>query len=123
MTDVNWTAQTSGESGGDVMLDAGQVRDLAPGTYEHLVLQRGARAVLHAGVYIIKAVSLDRGAELDIDDRGGPAQLYVRSDLDFAGTVRTATFGIPKLLVGYLGSQPVRLLQRRPPGDPISAAA
>ena len=79
---------------GDVIVDAGQSRTLAPGAYGQIAV-RGT-LTLSGGIYYFDALMVDSGAQINFAAGSSPVILYVRRELTSRGTVAS---GGPPLFI------------------------
>jgi hypothetical protein len=97
-------------SAGPINLGTNQSLDLSPGTYSGLNLGSGATLVLHTGTYFIRgSVTLEAQSTLSVESSHGPVQLYLEGALTFRGAIKSATVGVPQILVGKIGTGSVTI--------------
>jgi hypothetical protein len=102
---TTWNFQAESVSAGPVSLEPDQKLDLQPGTYSSLNVKSRSTVVLHTGVYLFTgSITLEPQSVLSIDSANGPVQVYLQGNLTYRGSIRSATIGIPQLLVGKLGT-------------------
>jgi hypothetical protein len=64
---------------------------------------------LGAGTYYVASLGLERDAKIALSDSTGKTIVYVASVLHYRGSVASATGRDPQLMLGYLGTRPVKL--------------
>jgi hypothetical protein len=80
--------------GTDVAPLIGETIDLAPGTYGTFRPATNNHVTLHSGKYYFDAIEPALGLDLNFDLTGGPIELFVVGDAEFAaGTLLTLTGG------------------------------
>lgn len=102
---LGWVSPTfPSPIGGDVRLEPGQVRAIAPGSYRQLAVKQNAKVTLRAGTYYFTQWMLDSGSNVVVDDSAGPVTVFISTDLTVRGTVKSLDGTPPALLVGYFGT-------------------
>jgi len=104
LTEVAWQAKAPEPSLGPIALNSDERRVLEPGTYGALTVRPRAKLTLTTGVYVFQNFLLDPQAELRIDSRLGPVQIFVKGMFTYRGRVYSIGVDLPQLIVGYLGT-------------------
>jgi hypothetical protein len=102
---VSWTAPVPGASAGSVRVDHHTARDISPGAYTRLDVERGSTLTLHPGVYFAQSIDVDHDATIEFN---GPTVLYVSSHAELDGVFKD-DLGQSSLLLAYSGESRLEL--------------
>jgi hypothetical protein len=106
-TTVSWTATEPSTSLGSVTLQPGGVGAPSPGVYDALTANSRSSVFLQSGTYFFSSIDIEPQATLFVDSSQGPVIVYVTSSVIYRGSVQAVDSGLPRLFVGYLGTNPV----------------
>jgi hypothetical protein len=96
-------------AGGNVQPTAGQVVQLAPGSYGTVRINAGASVQLAPGRYHVGTLVLESGAELRLGGNGDPIYFFVRDSLIMRGKIVRVGAIRPGFLLAYAGTAGVFL--------------
>lgn len=99
---ISWREQRPNLKG-DILLEPTATKAIVPGAYGAVRVQSGADLYLRAGKYFFATLTVEPGAELILEDTGGPVFIYVESALTHRGIIRGLGARVPDLLVGFSG--------------------
>lgn len=105
----------------NITLLQGQSANLAPGAYSHVTVNSSAHITLRSGTYFLDQLDLEPQAAVTLDESAGPIFIYVQTSIIYRGTVTGGT--ADKLLLAYLGSQPVTVIESSFNGTFVAPAA
>jgi len=85
-------------------------RTFAPGSYGGTTIKPSGKLILSAGKYTFKALSLEGGGTLEVDNRNGPVFIYVETTLGWNGTATFRDTAKDNVLFGVAGTSSVTLV-------------
>ncbi|NUO82108.1 lamin tail domain-containing protein [candidate division KSB1 bacterium] len=85
---INIAAPSFSAGGADHFIPNGRVRELAPGSYGHVIVGENAKLRLRSGDYFFETLITRLDAKVKIDVSGGPARLHVVTLLEFGRRTR-----------------------------------
>jgi hypothetical protein len=89
--------------------DPAQPLELAAGGYGRVSVEPGCLLKISKGHYTLRALHLAPGAQLEIDNSGGPVHLWVRDALELGGET-TSLSPLRNVFVGFAGGSPLELV-------------
>jgi hypothetical protein len=95
-------------SAAPIVLQSGQSRTLAPGSYGNVTVNGGATLSLSAGTYLFTSLDTEPSSTLRLNESAGTVFIYVQNTLLFKG-IESQTGGDGNVFVGVFGSQAVSL--------------
>jgi hypothetical protein len=101
---ITWSVTSPGNSQGPITLQNQAVGAPAPGVYDNVVVNGGSSLYVSTGTYFLQSLDLESGAKLVVDSREGPVFLYLAQAITFRGAESAVDSGIPRLFVGYFGT-------------------
>ncbi len=104
LPDLSLNVAFPATNSGNVTVQAGQQRTLAPGAYNRIEVELNATLFVSSGVYFCNEFDLDPGGRVVCNTAAGPVFLYIKNKLDYDGTFVDSAGGFPNLFVGYVGS-------------------
>jgi hypothetical protein len=90
-----------------VWLEPGQSRAADPGRWTTFRAPNGATVRLRSGVYYVDVWQFESGSHFQLDQDNGPVVVYVRTRIQWQGTVVVPTGSAPDFLLVYLGTETV----------------
>ncbi len=85
---INIAAPTFTAGGADHFIPNGRMRELAPGSYGHVIVGENAKLRLRSGDYFFETLLTRLDAKVKIDVSGGPARIHVVTLLEFGRRTR-----------------------------------
>jgi hypothetical protein len=94
---------------GAVTVAQGATQALAPGSYAGVTVFSGGRLTLSAGTYFMNTLDLEPQARLNLDQTGGPVQIFVRTSVIDRGQIASVAGVQGGFVLGYAGTQPLAI--------------
>lgn len=88
-------------SGGSFVLNNGQNRELAPGSYDTALLNGGSTLVLAAGDYFFRSLSINTNARVIVSPG---TRVFVRDALDYRSPFTLANGALAAIALGFRGA-------------------
>ena len=107
-TERRWSVQFPATNSGDVIVASGAVRNLAEGSYRHVLVKAGAKLDLSRGEFFVQSLEIEaKGQLVQHGYAFSPAVIYSAGKVNLKGDVTSAKDSGPNLLLVALGSDPV----------------
>ncbi len=109
LSTASWNVTFPSVLSAGIHASSGQTASVSPGGYSSLVVDAGANVTLHSGTYFFTNLTVSSGANVQLDQSGGPIVIYVSDVIAINATLQSTAHDAPNLLVGYIGSGAVAL--------------
>jgi hypothetical protein len=90
LRESSWQVELPAQSLGDVSLEPGASRTLAPGGYRNASIKSRATLALSHGTYVFDHMTVEPQATLSVDDSAGPVIIYVNGSFTYRGAISDA---------------------------------
>ncbi|MBN1292356.1 MAG: PKD domain-containing protein [Candidatus Latescibacteria bacterium] len=102
----------SDEITGDIFIEPGNIHELTPGKYYNYNIKSNSNLRLSSGVYYFNNLLLEVGSSLELIEDDGPVRVYIKSNIDFKGSIvhsLEGAVGPSNFLIGYCGTNRIYL--------------